>query len=79
MSYLDEINNQPKNLNNEPFPVSPIIDKAIVDEIGAIESEELGAGIVVFRNAFSMDQSLVLDYIDQNAAEAHKTRWSYIT
>jgi hypothetical protein len=79
MSYLDEINNQPKNLNNEAFPVSPTIDKVIIDEIGAIESEELGAGVVVFRNAFKMDQSLVLDYIDQNAAEAHKTRWQYIT
>lgn len=79
MSYLDEINNQPKNSNNEAFPVSPIIDQKIIDEIGAIESEELGAGIVVLRNAFSMDQSLVLDYIDQNAAEAHKTRWNYIT
>lgn len=79
MSYLDEINNQSQNLNTEPFPVSPIISKEIIDEIGAIESEELGAGIVVFRNAFNMDQSLVLDYIDQNAAEAHKTRWNYIT
>jgi hypothetical protein len=79
MSYLDEINNQSQNLSTEPFPVSPIISKEIIDEIGAIESEELGAGIVVFRNAFNMDQSLVLDYIDQNAAEAHKTRWNYIT
>jgi hypothetical protein len=79
MSYLDEINNQPKNLNNEAFPVSPIINQKIIDEIGAMESEELGAGIVVLRNAFNMDQSLVLDYIDQNAAEAHKTRWNYIT
>lgn len=79
MSYLDEINNQSQNLSTEPFPVSPVISKEIIDEIGAIESEELGAGIVVFRNAFNMDQSLVLDYIDQNAAEAHKTRWNYIT
>lgn len=79
MSYLDEINNQSQNLSTEPFPVSPVIGKEIIDEIGAIESEELGAGIVVFRNAFNMDQSLVLDYIDQNAAEAHKTRWNYIT
>ena len=79
MSYLDEINNQPKNLNTEAYPVSPTIDQTIIDEIGAMESEELGAGIVVLRNAFKMDQSLVLDYIDQNAAEAHKTRWNYIT
>ena len=79
MSYLDEINNQPKNLNNEAFPVSPVVDQTIIDEIGAMESEEIGAGIVVLRNAFKMDQSLVLDYIDQNAAEAHKTRWEYIT
>lgn len=79
MLNLDGTNNQSQNLSTEPFPVSPVISKEIIDEIGAIESEELGAGIVVFRNAFNMDQSLVLDYIDQNAAEAHKTRWNYIT
>ena len=79
MLNLDGTNNQSQNLSTEPFPVSPVISKEIIDEIGAIESEELGAGIVVFRNAFNMNQSLVLDYIDQNAAEAHKTRWNYIT
>lgn len=79
MLNLDGTNSQSQNLSTEPYPVSPVIDKITIDEIGAIESEELGAGIVVFRNAFNMNQSLVLDYIDQNAAEAHKTRWNYIT
>lgn len=79
MSYLDEINNQPKNLNTEPYPVSPNINQTTLDEIGAFESEELAPGVVVLRNAFKMDQNLILDYIDQNAAEAHKTRWKYIT
>jgi hypothetical protein len=79
MSNLDGTNSQSQNLSIEPFPVSPVIDKVAIEEIGSIESEELGAGIVVFRNAFNMDQSLVLDYVDQNAAEAHKTRWNYIT
>lgn len=79
MSNLEATNSKSQNLSTEPFPVSPVVDKITIDEIGSIESEELGAGIVVFRNAFSMDQSLVLDYVDQNAAEAHKTRWNYIT
>lgn len=65
-------------LGQEPYPVSPDFDQNILAEIGAIESEELAPGIVVFRNAFEVDQNLILSYIDSHAEEAHKNRWTYI-
>lgn len=79
MSYSNQINENVKNLSKEAYPVSPVIEKSTLDEIGALESEELAPGIVVMRNAFTMNPDLVLNFIDQNAAQAHETRWSYIT
>lgn len=66
------------NENLPSFPVSPKIDEIIINEIGAIECEVLGPGVVVFRNAFKIDQELILGYIDGKAEEAHKDRWKYI-
>lgn len=70
-----------QNADNEnliSFPVSPKIDEDIINEIGAFECEVLGPGVVVFRNAFNIDQDLILGYIDGKAEEAHKDRWKYI-
>ena len=70
-----------QNTDNEnliSFPVSPKIDENIINEIGAFECEVLGPGVVVFRNAFKIDQELILSYIDGKAEEAHKERWKYI-
>jgi hypothetical protein len=61
----------------DPFPVSPEITEEIIKEIGNIKCEVLGPGVVVFRNAFNIDQSLILNYIDSKAEEAHKIRWTY--
>ena len=79
MSYTDSIASNENRYSTEPYPVSPEINLEILKEIGAIEAEELAPGIVVFRNAFNIDQNLILNHIDQNAEEAHKTRWTYIT
>ena len=79
MSYGSDTDEMPRFLSNEPYPVSPDFNEDIIKEIGEIESEELAPGVVVFRNAFKMDNDFILDHIDQNAEEAHKTRWKYIT
>jgi len=62
----------------KPFLGSPIIDESILQEIADIETEVLAPGIIVFRNAFKIDQEVILKHIDDNAAEAHKTRWEYV-
>ena len=74
-----ENNPRDKFINSTPFPVSPEITEDTLKEIGAIEAEVLGPGVVVFRNAFSIDQDLVLGHIDASAAKAHEGRWDYIT
>lgn len=61
-----------------PFPSTPLIDDAAIEEISKYEYEILAPGIVVFRNVLQFDQRRVLDYIDENAAPAHATRWTYI-
>ena len=73
--------NQPKDkfINSTPFPVTPTISEDTLKEISEIEMEILAPGIVVFRNAFKIDQKLVLDYIDSKSQKAHETRWNYIT
>lgn len=65
--------------NAEVYPVSPDFNQDILKEISNIESEEIAPGIVVFRNVFSINQEMILSYIDSHADEAHKTRWNYIT
>lgn len=80
MSYgnIQTINDQMDSENNISFPVSPKITEEVIDEIGNIKCEILGPGVVVFRNAFEINQDLILGYIDGKAEEAHKERWKYI-
>lgn len=61
-----------------PFPSTPPIDDNAIREIANYEYEILAPGIVVFRNVLKFDQPSVLAYIDENAAPAHETRWTYI-
>ena len=76
MSY----NIEPENsqYRDVAFPSSPPVDEEGAKGIADIEYEILGPGVVVFRNAFTIDQDAVLSYIDANAEEAHKTRWQYV-
>jgi hypothetical protein len=64
-------------MSSTAYPVSPDFDEATIKEIADFEAEELAPGIVVIRNAFKINQSLVLDHIDSRAEEAHKNRWSF--
>ena len=61
-----------------PFPSTPVIDDAAIQEIANYQYEVLAPGIVVFRNVINFDQRKIIDYIDENAAPAHATRWTYI-
>ena len=76
MSY----NKQPENsqYRDVAFPSSPPLDEEGAKGVADIEYEILGPGVVVFRNAFTIDQDVILSYIDANAEEAHKTRWQYV-
>lgn len=79
MSYGKNSVNQEVDYESLPsFPVSPKITEEIIEEIGNIKCEILGPGVVVFRNAFNIDQNLVLKYIDEKADEAHQGRWKYV-
>jgi len=62
----------------EPFPDTPKVTDKTIEEIGNIECEVLGPGVVVFRNAFNINQDVILSHIDSKAEEAHQTRWTYI-
>lgn len=59
------------------YPVSPNFNEDIIKEIAELESEELSPGVVVIKNAFKINQDLILDHIDKRAQKAHETRWSY--
>jgi hypothetical protein len=76
MSYNIESENS--QIRDVAFPSSPPLNEDTVKEISTIECEILGPGVVVFRNAFQIDQDAVLTHIDSNAEEAHKTRWEYV-
>lgn len=64
-------------LSTVAYPVSPEFTKDTIKEIADFESEELAPGIVVVKNAFNIDQDLILGHIDSRAEEAHKNRWSF--
>jgi hypothetical protein len=63
---------------NMKLPSTPKIGEQELLEISKFEFEDLGHGLVVFRNAFNIDP-MVLGHIDSCAEEAHKDRWEYIT
>jgi hypothetical protein len=65
-----------KNLRS--FPSTPAIGDVEISEIASLEYEDLGNGLVVFKNAFNAKKS-VLKHIDTRAAEVASERWEYIT
>jgi hypothetical protein len=67
-----------ERLSKNAYPVSPIISSEQIIEIGSLESEVLAPGIVVIKNAFSIDQDKILSHIDSRAEEAHRHRWTWI-
>lgn len=61
-----------------PHPDTPIIDEEAMKEIAAMEVEDLGGGVVVFRNVLQFDETEVFPYIDEKAEVSHQNRWEYI-
>ena len=59
------------------FPSTPKIGPDELLEISKYDFEDLGSGIVVFKNVFNVEK-FVLSHIDECAEEAHKVRWNYI-
>jgi len=60
------------------MPSTPEIGENELKEISEFIVDDLGSGIVVFRGAFNVEDD-ILKHIDDCAAEAHKSRWSYLT
>lgn len=60
------------------MPGTPAIGEKELKEISDLTFEDLGSGIVVFKNVFKVEDK-ILQHIDNCAAEAHKARWTYIT
>jgi len=60
------------------MPSTPIIGDKELLEISQLVVEDLGNGIVVFKNAFIVDER-ILQHIDECAAKAHESRWEYVT
>lgn len=62
----------------EPHPDTPTIDDDAVKEISEFEVEDLGGGVLVFRNAVKGDTEEVFKYIDAQSEVSHQNRWEYI-
>lgn len=60
------------------FPSTPEIGDKELLEISKLQFEDLGNGLVVFKNAFTVVPE-VLKHIDGQAYKAHQNRWSYVT
>lgn len=71
-------NENNKKLSSVAYPVSPNIGEQEIKEIANFEYEELGPGVVVIKNAFQINEELILSHIDSRAEEAHRTRWTWI-
>ena len=63
---------------NMKFPSTPKIGEDELLEISRLQIDDLGHGLVVFRNVFNVDPN-VLKHIDSAAKKAHEDRWEYVT
>ena len=62
---------------NDPFPDTPLIGEEEVKEIAGYEVENLGGGVLVFKNVVKFDEGPVFDYIDEMSSISHHHRWEY--
>lgn len=62
---------------NEPFPDTPLIGDQEIKEIAGYEVENLGGGILVFKNVVKFNEDPVFDYIDEMSSISHHHRWEY--
>jgi len=77
---VDQEHDLPPNafISSEPFPDTPPIGEEEIKEIAGYEVENLGGGILVFKNVFKFDEEPVYQYLDDRAAKSHQNRWEYI-
>lgn len=59
-------------------PNTPTISDEQLKEIYEYNIQDLGGGVVVFKNVLHFDQKSVFSYIDSRSEEFHKNRWTYI-
>lgn len=60
------------------FPDTPVIGDDELKEISEFKVENLGGGILVFKNVLKFDEEPVYQYLDDRAAKSHQNRWEYI-
>ena len=76
---MTDIDVQPDDWRSgDPHPDTPVIDDAALKEIGEFEVEDLGGGVLVFRQAVTGDTEEVFKYIDAQSEVSHQNRWEYI-
>lgn len=74
----DHEDSQDWRAGKTPHPDTPTIDETAIKEIANLVVEDLGGGVVVFRNAVRFDSTPVYRYIDERSIESHQNRWEYI-
>jgi len=83
-SDLDQENNTnyslPPNafVSKVPFQDTPIIGEPEIVEISNYVAEDLGGGVIVFRNVVKFNDDTIYQYLDERAAKSHQNRWEYI-
>lgn len=65
-------------LSDDPFPDTPKIGEPELKEISEFKVDDLGGGVLVFRNVLKFEEEPVYSYLDDRAAESHRNRWEYI-
>jgi hypothetical protein len=65
-------------ISSEPFPDTPLIGEDEIKEIASYEVDDLGGGVLVFKNVLKFDEDPVYQYLDNRAAKSHQNRWEYI-
>lgn len=63
---------------SEAFPDTPKISDKEIEEISKFTVDNLGGGILVFKNVLKFDEEPVYQYLDDRASKSHQHRWEYI-
>lgn len=65
-------------ISSEPFADTPVISDEDLLEISQYTVDNLGGGVLVFKNVLKFDEEPVYQYLDERAAKSHQHRWEYI-
>lgn len=67
------------DLSLSPHPDTPLIDDRAIQDISNFKIENLGGGVIVFKNAINFIEDFVYEYIDIESSVSHQNRWEFIT